>query len=118
MNAKNNKRKKGYKAKLSDDLANICYYKNNFDENNNNKKNQMNKGSNNMRTKSSSEIEIYKENNKVKRVKFKNIDVVEIENWKKYNLILTAEENIEELLSISNAKKGKEKNISCTCIII
>ena len=117
MNNTNNKRK-GYKTKLSDDLLNMHYYKNNFDEKNDYKKNKMNKGSNNMRTKSSSEIEIYKENNKRKRVKFKNIDVVEIENWKKYNLILTAEENIEELLNISNAKKGKEKNISCTCIII
>ena len=42
--------------------------------------------------------------------------VINSENWKKYNLNITAEENLEELINVSNNKKGRQKNISCTCI--
>ena len=70
----------------------------------------------NKKIKSSSEIG--KDDGKIKKVKFSNIDIIKVENWKQYNLNLTAEENLEELLYLANEKKEKEKNISCTCLII
>ena len=131
------KKNKTHKSKLgsSDDLPKISnnyYLKNNNNENNNSNfdneelsdkmfssnKRTYTKVSKHNRVKSSKEIQHYKENEKIKRVKFSNIDVVDVESWKKYNLKLTAEENLEELLNISNGKKNKEKNISCTCEII
>ncbi len=56
---------------------------------------------------------------KGKKVNFSNkITIIKVECWKKYNLKLTAEENFEELMNLSSGRKEKEKNISCTCIII
>ena len=37
---------------------------------------------------------------------------------KKLNLKLTAEENIDELIKLSEGKKERIKNVSCSCIII
>ena len=59
-----------------------------------------------------------------KRVKFASkVTTIKVECWKKYNLEQTADENINELLKISNSdskNKGKRSgrdNITCTCII-
>ena len=54
---------------------------------------------------------------KQKKVKFSKIDIIDVESWKKLNLKLTAEENLDELLKLTEGKKGKDKNISCNCII-
>ena len=69
------------------------------------------------RVRSTSDLPQIKENGKQKRVKFADIDIINVENWKKYNLNMTAEENLEELINVSNKKKGRQKNISCTCIV-
>ena len=69
------------------------------------------------KVRSSSDLPQIKENGKQKRVKFADVDIINIENWKKYNLNLTAEENLEELINASSNKKGRQKNISCTCNI-
>ncbi len=54
-----------------------------------------------------------------KRVKFGKIDIIDVECWKKNNLELKAEENMEELYKITEGKENKElKNIGCVCIII
>ena len=79
-----------------------------------------------------------------KKVKINNnIEIIDVESWKKYNLEQTADENFEELMKIEyeNEKEGKENgnktntndknnknnirrvkgrqgNVSCTCIII
>ena len=53
-----------------------------------------------------------------KKVKFHKIDIIDVESWKKLNLKLTAEENLDELLKITKGKKGKNKNVSCNCIIL
>ena len=122
MSSKNKKIKV---HKSNDDLFKIC---NNIKNKNNNvknndkseiedysKKKNRNKVSH-KRAKSSNEIE--QVNEKIKKVKFSNIDIINVENWKQYNKILTAEENLEELFLLVNGKKEKEKNISCTCLII
>ena len=57
-------------------------------------------------------------NYKGKQVRFAKIDVIDVESWKKLNLKLTAEENLDELIKISEGKKERIKNVSCTCIII
>ena len=53
-----------------------------------------------------------------RKVKFGKIDVIDVESWKKLNLKLTAEENIDELIKLSEGKKGRIKNVNCSCIII
>ena len=53
-----------------------------------------------------------------RKVKFGKIDVIDVESWKKLNLKLTAEENIDELIKLSEGKKERIKNVSCSCIII
>ena len=74
-----------------------------------------------------------------KKVKInKKIEIIDVECWKQYNIEQTAEENLEEFLILEYEKKkkeeeekknnnnenkikrlrGKEENISCTCIII
>ena len=59
------------------------------------------------------------EENNTRKVKFGNIDIIDVECWKKINLKLTAEENFEELFKISDVQaKKRMKNIGCTCIII
>ncbi len=56
-------------------------------------------------------------NQKGKKVKFSKIDVIDVESWKQLNLKMTAEENLEELLKITEGKKERIKNVNC-CIII
>ena len=54
-----------------------------------------------------------------RKVKFGNIDIIDVESWKAINLKLTSEENIEELFKISDGKENRRiKNIGCACIII
>ena len=76
-----------------------------------------------------------------KKVKINDkVDIIDVESWKKYNLEQTADENFEEFLKMeyenetkekngnkndknnSNNKikrvRGKDGNVSCTCIII
>ena len=55
---------------------------------------------------------------KGRKVKFGKIQIIDIESWKEFNLKLTAEENYEELLKISQGKKGRIKNVNCSCILI
>ena len=55
---------------------------------------------------------------KGRKVKFGKIQVIDVESWKQLNLKLTAEENFDELMKISQGKKGRIKNVNCTCIII
>ena len=58
-------------------------------------------------------------------MKFSNkVTTIKVECWKKYNLEQTADENINELIKISNTdskdkgKKGaRDQNITCTCIL-
>ena len=122
-----NKKGKGHKSKLSDDMTKELYNdKNNPSINTNNEVEDFNKKRHHTKVsrhkkKSSNEEIIQSKGNideKCKKVKFSGIDVIKVECWKKYNLKLTAEENFEELMNISSAKKEKEKNISCTCLII
>ena len=40
------------------------------------------------------------QNYKGKKVRFAKIDVIDVESWKKLNLKLTAEENLDELIKI------------------
>ena len=76
-------------------------------------------------------------NNNTKKVKFnENVDFINVECWKMYNIEQTADENFEAFF-IDNEKddkenlnkeeeknnnkkknKGKDETISCTCIII
>ena len=55
---------------------------------------------------------------KGRKVKFGKIKIIDVESWKEINLKLTAEENFDELMKLSQGKKGKIKNVNCTCIII
>ena len=57
------------------------------------------------------------EDGKGKKVKFDKINVIDVESWKKLNLKLTVEENLDELIKLSEGKKERIKNISCRCII-
>ena len=57
------------------------------------------------------------EDGKGRKVKFGKIDVIDVESWKKLNLKLTAEENLDELIKLSEGKKERIKNVSCSCII-
>ena len=54
---------------------------------------------------------------KGRKVKFGKIDVIDVESWKKLNLKLTAEENLDELIKLSEGKKERIKNVNCSCII-
>ena len=54
-----------------------------------------------------------------KKVKFSKIDVIDVESWKKLNLKMTAEENLEELINVTEGKKGRIKNVNCNnCLIL
>ena len=56
---------------------------------------------------------------KTKKVKFGNVQIIDVECWKEINLKLTAEENMEEIIKLTEGKGDKRtKNIGCTCIII
>ncbi len=124
------KKKKGHRSKNSDDLSQNSKAK--FDNDQyledeefagqiENKRTYTKSAKHNKgkvsKVRSSSDLPQIKENGNQKRVKFADIDVINIENWKKYNLNMTAEENLEELINVSNNKKGRQKNISCTCIL-
>ena len=58
---------------------------------------------------------------KTKKVKFdKNIVTIDVECWKKYNVILTAEEKTEDngkKEKSKNKRKDKKEHISCVCIL-
>ena len=53
-----------------------------------------------------------------RKIKFGKIDIIDVESWKQLNLKMTAEENLDELLKISEGKKERMKNISCSCAIM
>ena len=53
-----------------------------------------------------------------KKVRFSKVDIIDVDCWKKYNLELTVDENLEELLMATNDHKKKEKTIKCNCVII
>ena len=73
----------------------------------------------NKKKKEKKEKKIEEELDNNRKVKFGNIDIIDVESWKKLNLKLTAEENMEELYKISEGTQNKRmKNIGCTCIII
>ena len=52
-----------------------------------------------------------------KKVRFSNIDIIDVECWKQLNLKNTAEENLEELMKLTAGKKERVKNVSCCSII-
>ena len=54
---------------------------------------------------------------KGKKVRFSNIDIIDVECWKQLNLKNTAEENLEELVKLTEGKKERVKNVSCCTII-
>ncbi len=57
--------------------------------------------------------------NTKKEVKFGNIEFINVECWKEINLKLTADENFDEIIELTTGKDGKKnKNISCTCIVL
>ena len=58
------------------------------------------------------------QNIKGKKVKFSKIDVIDVECWKQLNLKMTAEENLEELMKLSEGQKGRVKNVGCNCLIL
>ena len=118
---------KGHKSVLSDDLSQYYgTYKNELKENNNAKvKEDTNISRKRFNTKiiknnnSKSHIEFEsKEKRRIKEVKFSKIEVIKIENWKKYNIGVTGEEILAALIKVSNKKKDKSKTLSCVCSII
>ena len=129
MNDKS-KKKKGHRSKNSDDLSQTSKVRNDnesyledeeFAGQIENKRTYTKSAKYNKakesKVRSSSDLPQIKENEKQKKVKFADVNVINVENWKKYNLNMTAEENLEELINVSNNKKGRQKNISCTCIV-
>ncbi len=71
------------------------------------------------RNKHRKEKEVYSEDlENGRKIKFGTIDIIDVECWKQLNLKMTAEENLDELLKISEGKKERIKNVSCKCIII
>ena len=58
------------------------------------------------------------QNIKGKKVKFSKIDVIDVECWKQLNLKMTAEENLEELMKLTEGQKGRVKNVGCNCLIL
>ena len=141
MSSKNKKSK--HKSKLSDDLPELkndkkkkISFKDEIDCNNDDKPGSDNDeghkkkhdSSRKSRRKHTKVSHKSKENNlnniindekneKGKKVRFSKIDVIDVECWKKLNLKMTAEENIDELIKITEGKKEKVKNVNC-CIII
>ena len=52
-------------------------------------------------------------------MKFGKIEFINVESWREINLKLTAKENIDEIIEFKNGKEsGRNKKISCTCIVI
>ncbi len=134
MNSKNKKSK--HRKKLSDDLPDMKDIKkplfkeddvnNNIRSDSENRKEEIRSSRRRKHTKVSrksqdndlNNIILDDKNYKGKQVRFAKIDVIDVESWKKLNLKLTAEENLDELIRISEGKKERIKNVSCTCIII
>ena len=104
------------------------------------KKSKTHKSPNKLRKKENKQIrrKSAEEISNSKKVKInKKIEIIDVECWKQYNLEQTANENLEELLIMEYENKktdknnknnnnenkikrvrGKEGNVSCTCIII
>ena len=136
MNGKSKKSK--HKKKLSDDLPDIHDSKKELFKNvdNNNRQHRSDSDTKNQGIRSSRRRKHTKishgntENHleeivmadsqefKGKKVRFTKIEIIDVESWKKLNLKLTAEENLDELMKISQGKKERNKNVSCTCVII
>ena len=133
-------KKSKHRSKLSDDLSQIKYDKtilaNNENEHDNDAHENHHKKANSITRKrkrnhtkiSHNKINHNKINNlsniiidtkeeKGRKVKFSKIDVIDVESWKKLNLKMTAEENVTELLKLTEGRKQRKKNVSC-CIII
>ena len=71
------------------------------------------------KSKSLSEKQKKKKTKGNKKVKFSYLRIVKVECWKKYNINLEMKENLEKLIKTAKEnKKGKDKTISCSCIII
>ena len=112
-----NKINKSQNSQLREDLSNLNdneFKKNNFQklEDEDSSKNSYHIVSQNSKTRNESK---YKDYETIKRVKFLKIDIIKIENWKKYNLSLNEENNLDKLINISNKKK--DKNVYCSCLI-
>ena len=133
MNGKGKKSK--HRKKLSDDLPDMKdikkpLFKDDDVDNNNRSDSENRKNIRSSRRRKHTKISRKSQDNdlnniilddqnyKGKKVRFAKIDVIDVESWKKLNLKLTAEENLDELIKISEGKKERIKNVSCTCIII
>lgn len=116
-----NKINKSQNSQLSEDLSNLTniydnkFKKTNFQklEDEDSSKNRCNIISQNSKNRNESK---YKDNETIKRVKFLKIDIINIENWKKYNSSLNEENNLDKLINISDEKK--DKNVYCSCLIL
>ena len=131
MNTKNKKGKKKNKEELSqtkdnlkdnDDIGDNLTNSSNGDYENNIKINRKHTKFVKKNKNKNKEEERKKEEEEVKEgknVKFGKIDIIDVECWKEINLKLTAEENVDELIKLSEGKGDKRiKNIGCTCMII
>ena len=133
MNNKNKKSKN--KTKSSDDNSDakpekkVGFRDSNISDNSKKEEDEFQKKESTRRRKHTKVSKKSKDNNfdsqilddqsdKGKKVKFSKIDVIDVESWKKLNLKLTAEENMDELMKISEGKKERIKNVSCSCVLI
>ena len=101
----------------SEDLTNGSIV--NIEENNKIKRNNTKYVKTNKNKAKKKESKNEKVEDKTKKVKFGKVQFIDVECWKELNLKLTAEENIEEIIKLTEGKGDKRaKNIGCTCIII
>ena len=135
MSSGKTKKSKQHKSKFSDDLSAIENDKNIIDKDDYNDENDNNKNdhkrthsSTRKRMRNHTKISHNKSNNSTnlveqgkdeisKKVKFNKIDIIDVESWKELNLKMTAEENLDELLKLTEGRKERKKTVSC-CIII
>ena len=116
-----NKINKSQNSQLSEDLSNLTniydnkFKKTNFQklEDEDSSKNRCHTTPQNSKNRNESK---YKDNETIKRVKFLKIDIINIENWKKYNSSLNEENNLDKLINIK--KKKKDENVYCSCLIL
>ena len=113
---------------VSDDESNIPKNKN--DDNEPIRKSRTVKNPTKFKFKKGTKKKLRESIENKRKVKFNNnIEIINVESWKKYNLEQTAEENFSALLyeefgddkdkTKKNKKiKGKDGNVSCTCNII
>ena len=106
-------------------------------KNNNNKNLQKNFNDNNSMLKNKNVktlMKTYNSKKNSKKVKIiDNIEIIDVECWKKYNLEQTSDENIEDYLeeierneelnkktknNNNRRTKSKTENVTCTCILI